>query len=232
MIYPESIHGNPLQAQHVVRWLLYFPGGNGGPSAGQYSPSELLACFGMQYCLDFDPARFDLLEVQPMDNYWDFYLQLPAVEIRNGTVVYSGKSNWRNYTRGGVFPPLPDTITNVVDMHHDVRKRERMERFARAEMFVTYDLATYRNVEAALTGAISVVIPMEGVSKEQWRAESIPEFRYGIAYGFDDIPYALETIHLMQPHLRALEAQHEAGVRNFAQVAGQRFVAGREKTNI
>ena len=226
-IYPEVVYGNPLQAQHVVRWILYFPGVNGGLPASYHQPSDLVACYGMQYCKGFDPARFYLLDVQTVDNYWDFYLQLPAVETRQGTVVFKGKAKWRNYTRASGVPPLPDTITNVVDMDHTVLKRERLELFARAEMFVSYDLATYRNVEAALTGAISVVMPMEGVSREQWRAESLPEFRYGVAYGFDDVPYALETVHLLKPHLVALEVQHDAGVRHFAQVVGQRFVAGR-----
>lgn len=38
VVYPEVVTGNPLRIRNVVRWVLYFPGKNGGET--QYHPSE------------------------------------------------------------------------------------------------------------------------------------------------------------------------------------------------
>lgn len=47
IIYPEIIFGNPLQFQNVVRWVLYFPGVNGG--AKKYHKSEIVYTFLEEY---------------------------------------------------------------------------------------------------------------------------------------------------------------------------------------
>ena len=48
---------------------------------------------------------------------------------------------------------------------------------------------------AALCGCKSVVIPLEGVSKEEWAPE--PALCYGVAYGFDDLEEAERTKPLL-----------------------------------
>jgi hypothetical protein len=227
-VYPEVVSHNPLNAEHVVRWILYYPGINGGPKAHQYSPDDLIACYWAQYCHEFDVAKFQLAPLELVDYYWDFHLQLPKVEQRIGTIVFSaGKKNWAGHVREEPPPQLPG-ISSPTDMSRLVGKRERLEQFSRAEMFVSYDMATFRNVEAAMCGAISVVVPLPGVTAEQWRADSGIEFQYGIAYGLDDIPYARSTMHLVLPHLRAQAAKHDASLLKFVE-AVQQYVARTRK---
>lgn len=47
VIYPEIIMGNPLQFAHVVRWVLFFPGVNGG--AKSYHPGEMAFVWNKLY---------------------------------------------------------------------------------------------------------------------------------------------------------------------------------------
>lgn len=111
---------------------------------------------------------------QPLHNY---FVCAPGV----------GRGRWwrqgadqpfeRNYTR---FRPIDGNV-----LPSDMSKRERMKLFATAESFYSYDAGTWRNVEAALAGAKSVVLPVEGVSKEEWLRSiyGAEELEYGVAYG-------------------------------------------------
>jgi hypothetical protein len=55
----------------------------------------------------------------------------------------------------------------------------------RFRYFISYDHHTYHNVQAALAGCISIVIPSNEKSKEDFFLES-PERRNYISYGFQD----------------------------------------------
>ena len=54
---------------------------------------------------------------------------------------------------------------------------------------------------AALCGCIPIVVPIEGVSKQEWHPEK--ELRYGIAYGSGDVEWALQTRE--EPRARLLK---------------------------
>ena len=51
-------------------------------------------------------------------------------------------------------------------------------------------------------------MPEEGLDKEIWR-EKNPAFKYGVAYGEDDIQYALDTMDKVRPYLEQLEKETE-----------------------
>lgn len=61
-IYPEVVHGNPLNARHVVRYMLYFPGINGGPPASQYSTNDMIICYSPGFCKSFE-GKHELIQV-------------------------------------------------------------------------------------------------------------------------------------------------------------------------
>jgi hypothetical protein len=73
--------------------------------------------------------------------------------------------------------------------------------------FYSYDTLTFLTILAALCGCISIVYPIEGVSKYEWlkKTACYPYIKYnnldnlyGIAYGVDDIPWATQTIGLVK----------------------------------
>jgi hypothetical protein len=74
------------------------------------------------------------------------------------------------------------------------------------EYFYSYDPCTFYSVIAAMCGCISVVVKVEGLSKEDWLNILAPieylketgEQLYGIAYGEEEIEFAKNTIHLVE----------------------------------
>ena len=84
--------------------------------------------------------------------------------------------------------------------------------FKRVKTFISYDTYTAYSRFAVLCGCESVVVPDEGVTKEQWRPN--PADRYGVAYGFSDIEAASRTAHLMKEHTLFEERISSENVKN------------------
>ena len=66
-----------------------------------------------------------------------------------------------------------------------------------------------------------MIVPEEGVTKEQWYPD--PRDRYGMAYGFDDIESARSTRPLLLPHLKAQESLANDSVRRFVEKCDSYF---------
>jgi hypothetical protein len=65
-----------------------------------------------------------------------------------------------------------------------------------------------------LCGCIPIVIPDDGVTKEEFIKKS-PVNKYGVAYGFDDMEHAISTIHLVKPYLEQTEKEGVDSVIKF-----------------
>jgi hypothetical protein len=70
------------------------------------------------------------------------------------------------------------------------------ELFNKTERFYCYDNYTFLYTQAAMCGCLSIVVPDGVKTKEEW-LEGSPFNRYGVAYGEDDIPRAIETLPLL-----------------------------------
>jgi hypothetical protein len=79
-----------------------------------------------------------------------------------------------------------------------------------------YDAHTMYATYAALCGCIPIIVPLPGVSKEQWIPEE--ELRFGLAYGEDDIPHALDTRDLLIARMDHDEELNNESVRHFVTV--------------
>jgi hypothetical protein len=86
--------------------------------------------------------------------------------------------------------------------------------FNQKEYFISYDAITFHLQQSVLCGCIPVVIPDEGVSREEYLEKSLAN-RYGIAYGFDDIERAKETAPLLKDYLLSLEEESIELVKNY-----------------
>ena len=87
-------------------------------------------------------------------------------------------------------------IDDVIKMN-DTRESidfELLKLFNTHKTFITYDNNTFHSVQAALCGAISIVIPDGKLNEKEWRKSTRRE--YGIAYGNNEeqINFALNTI--------------------------------------
>ena len=90
-------------------------------------------------------------------------------------------------------------------------------------------IANYRatplySIYASLCGCISIVVPEEGVTKEEWHPKI--EDRYGLAYGFDDIEYAKDTKHKMIRYVNEQQELNLKSVKYFAESCKKYFSIG------
>jgi hypothetical protein len=166
-IYPEVISSNPLNANKVIRWVLWFPGGNGGAKAWEYNPKDLIACYSPGICTEFS-EQYTVKPLRLIDYGLEYMTNLPVASQRKGNITYMGKVKWRKQGTGQAIQRTYPPLSPGEPLAHSVPKRQRLEKFAQADMFISYDAGTWRSVEAALAGAKSVVIPVEGVTKVEW----------------------------------------------------------------
>jgi hypothetical protein len=207
VVYPEVVAGNPLRARHVVRWLLHKPGFHTG--GAHYGPDDRF--FFYQKAFDdpsINPDGDNLLKTAFIRD--DVYRQVNFGE-RHGTCYILRKGKGRE-----IVHDLHDS--ELVD---DLSHAQLAEVFNRVKMCISYDLYTMYSMFAALCGCVSVVVPQEGVSREQWYPD--PRDRYGMAYGFDDVEHAVRTRHLLLPHLKSQESLANESVRVFIDKCARYF---------
>jgi len=201
VVYPETVSGNPLNSQRVVRWLLHNPGFhtetvNYGKNElyfrcssrikNFYSSGSVLSkkILRVYHC----PLEYYNMDDVPLDRKGTAYCLRkgklkPIQHDLNGSVLIDGKSNAE--------------IASI---------------FKRVKTFISYDTYTAYSKFAVLCGCESIVVPDQGVTKEQWQPN--PAERYGLAYGFSDVEAASETAHLVKEYILSEERKSIENVKN------------------
>jgi hypothetical protein len=194
VIYPEITFGNPLGAQHVVRWLLHNPGFHSKKI--YYGPDELY----FKYHHGFADFAFLNSVLSPNSLHLIYY----PLHLYNMTHVAPVRTGTAYCLRKGRDREIQHDLTDSI-LIDGMRHEEIAAIFKRVKTFISYDSYTAYSVFAALCGCDSVVLPKAGVTKEAWYPNV--ESRYGMAYGFDDLEFARNTRALL---LEKVNKDHEA----------------------
>lgn len=136
-VYPEVIRGNPWNAPHVARWVLYYPGALGGDKT--YAPAEMVFSWHPVY---IDAPLLNLPTVE-LDIYADRHLE------REGAVYYIGKS------------PKTREMPGMTEITNEMRIDRHALALAlnRATALYTFDNVTGMGDVARLCGCPVVIIP-------------------------------------------------------------------------
>ena len=181
VVYPEGVRYNPLNAKNIVRWIL-------GPSKSEdystYSNSDLVYWYMDYYVNDSVGQKQNQLFVS--EYHEDIFLN--ANYERNGSCYSIRKATPTNT----IHPQ--DSIEIPFNAAGDLLSLSEL--FNKSSKFYCYDNYTFLYVQAAMCGCISIVVPDGNKTKEEWLNGS-PLNKYGIAYGEDDIPRAIETLPLL-----------------------------------
>lgn len=202
VVYPEVVVGNPLKADRVVRWLLHKPGFNNGGKI-DFGKNDLF----FYYEKAFDDSRFNRHpenRLHIVSQRKDVY-KITNTGKREGTCYILRKGHKRK-----IIHDVENSIL-VDDLSHE----EKAKVFNQAQYCISYDTYTMYTVYAAMCGCIPIIIPEEGVSKEEW--QPLEQNRYGMAYGFDDIEYAQRTRGLLLNHLERQEKESNQSVQRFVE---------------
>ncbi len=198
VVYSETVPGNPLNANRVIRYLLNFPGNLGGPKS--FDPAELIVSYskkisdsiGMQCQTLFLPA-VDLDELPTRK----------SKASKKGGLVYAGKYS--------AFIGKPDysALGDVVEIFRDGSRAQprdevlkRLNESREVYLFENSTLAT----EALLLGTICIFI------RSSFFDENITEFELGTdGIGFLGDQASIDRAHLTVDLYRAKYEDSIAG---------------------
>ena len=93
--------------------------------------------------------------------------------------------------------------------------------FNQVEMCISYDPYTLYSQYAAICGCVSVVVPKEGVTEQEWQPDT--NLRLGVAYGFDRVGWARKTQHRVLECMRNLVNASNDSVAEFIRKCDQHF---------
>ena len=203
VIYCEGILNNPLDAKYVVRWML--------SKLGQNVPHLNYNSWGENELVYFFNNEIDMVNNNiPRKMLSLFYIH-PNIKAhnfkRNGLCYTIRKGMNQNHFKLGRFKELPR-----FEITREHNQQQYVTIFNNFEYFISYDALTFLNIIAALCGCISIIYPVEGVSKQEYFKmtafydymvdKNITEI-YGLAYGFSDeeINYSKSTLHLVKDQM-------------------------------
>ena len=200
-VYPEIVDGNPLQADHVVRWLLYHPGFH-APGT-RFTENELV----FYYQRAFLAEGQDLPEDHFLQLHWlrdDIYCDR-ELGNRHGTcrMVRKGKATFDPAMAEGDRFGLLDSLPH----------KEIAAIFNTCEVFVSHDLYTLYLYYAARCGCVPMVVPEPGLDGATWREGY--ELRFGVAYGESELDWARSTRTDLMAEMVALQERELEMVRSF-----------------
>ncbi len=207
VVYPEIVDGNPLNAKHIVRWLLHKPGFHTGRV--NFTKNELLFGYGAE-------CSGSGIEINEENILIVKYIMKDIYQQQN----YGQRAGSCYMIRKAKEKPLIHDLNNSIQI--DNLTHEEMNRiFNETEKFYSYDPYTYYSTYASLCGCISIVVPDLNVSKDEWHPNS--KDTYGIAYGEEDIDYALQTRPLMLEYIQEQETRNYESVALFAKRCEEYF---------
>ena len=201
VIYGETIKGNPLNAKHIIRWILA-PIGICSliDNYKTWNPNDLVYYFNSEDKFIKEPEKvgkeyklLNILFINP--NAINFNLQ-----SRSGTCHTFRKSHYHK----NLLLIHPKGSFEITRSH---TQKECIKIFNKYRYFISYDPLTFLSVIAALCGCVSIVKKVDGLSKDGWLnmlaiaeylKESGENTLYGIAYGADDLENATNTLHLVK----------------------------------
>jgi len=195
VIYPEIVHGNPLQSKHVVRWILNTPGKCGGVGDGFYKhkkDTDLIYKYSPFF--EYDGSEDGMLRSTFID-----------YECFNNKGLNRDVESCFLVKKGGISEIKHDQ-NSINFSYYQSNWENAAHLLNRCKYFYCYDNECFWVTLAALCGCIPIVIPNTDLTFDQW-TNAFPFNKYGISFGLDMISYARETIHKVESHCKDLQRE-------------------------
>lgn len=192
-IYPEVTCGNPFKADKVMRWILYYVREHG--DFGIFGEKDLIYLYAPIFTLRFPHQIHG--ELRAVELFMELFVDKGYTRSGSCFIHKKTRPNYRRH---------PDNALNLDDFIQLGGNEYLASILQTRETFYSYDNATWFSIFAAMCGCVSIVIPDGKHTAQEWY-EKFPYFRYGIAYGEDEIPHALATQHKLIPNLIEIEQE-------------------------
>lgn len=214
VIYPETIIGNPLNSKYVIRWILL--------ELGLEMPAQQYRVWDKNDLVyHWEPSK--LSNSKQLVNIW----------INPLIKKYNNNSNYRNRNCYGIkkMQWIPHALHSKIEIIHNKKDiwidklsiNRIISVFNTSKIFYCYDPNTFFSIMAPLCGCVTVLHPIDGVSKEEYFNSRIlcykNEFCYnaGIAYGNtqEEINSALSSVNNAQSQFEKLCQLYQITINNF-----------------
>jgi hypothetical protein len=202
VIYGETIKGNPLNAPNIIRWIL--------AELGIISGKHIYKTWGLNDLVYYFNSELKFLK-EP-DKLNNIYKNLSLLYIdpifKN---INQERYGYCHTFRKTEFHKNISLIhpQNSFEITREHKQEDYFHLFNKYEYFVSYDPLTFLSIIAAICGCISIIYPIEGISKKDWlKMTALADYLndknlesiYGIAYGysFKEISNAYSTLPLVK----------------------------------
>jgi hypothetical protein len=167
----------------TVRLILFT-----GKNMEKYRSDELIFQYGKSFTVG---TKFENSpSIRPIVTNLNFWKDLRCQRSETPLIlIKKGNISKDKIIKGKII----DEVINMNGTREDV-DFELLKLFNTHKTFITYDNNTFHSVQAALCGAISIVIPDGKLNEKDWRNST--KRKYGIAYGNSEeqINFALNTV--------------------------------------
>lgn len=202
-ISPHITYGNPFNTAHNARWVLH-----------DYSP-EQWDTFGVNDVI-FNYGTFKVpdgttqFSLTAFDYNFDKFYNINNPDRKGfGHIIHKNTPNWGlGFLKNIGSTEIP---------HHNGKQEINylLDEFNKYEYVLTFDDKSYYTTAAALCGAKSVILnPNRNITPAEYRLKN-PIQMFGVAYGFNDIKWANDTIELVKENLLQLEQKDKQTIINF-----------------
>jgi hypothetical protein len=201
VIYGETIEGNPLNAPHVVRWILAPVGIACESKLNTWNNLDLVYFFNSDKLFLNDESKIGKIYKTLTSVYINPIINNYNDPNRKGYCHTFRKSHYHKILKYAHPPKHSQEITRshkFIDCINIFNKRD---------IFISYDPLTFLNIMAAMCGCVSVVIKVDDMSEDDWikttvvypylQANNLNKL-YGVAYGLSEIEWARNTLHLVK----------------------------------
>jgi len=193
VIYPEVYDGNPAGVKKVVRWLLNTPGVMGG--SGMFAETDYVYHFSPMFWDERSRGQLTVFEL-----FEDLFCPPTEPVEREGALFAIHKGN--------INPRRPCTADAV---GIGTATPNKWLLFQKAEVFYSYDTATFMSIQAAMCGCESIVLPYGDY--QLWRQQ--PNYKYGIAWGLEQREQKKTELDLVTPYLQLLAKDTDVMIDKF-----------------
>jgi hypothetical protein len=202
-IYIQITWGNPMNTIHNTRWILH-----------DYDEEQWVTFGNDEYVCNFGTFKTPEGTKENKLTVFDYNLDKfynTNNQNRKGFahIVHKNTPQWGlDFLKNFGSTEIP---------HYNGKKNINylLDEFNKYEYLITFDDKSYYTTAAALCGTKSIILnPNPTITPIEYRINN-PIQMCGIAYGFNDINWANETIDLVRDNLIQLDKKDKLTVHNF-----------------
>lgn len=221
-IYPETVVGNPFMCKKVVRWILYHTTKPNPPAI--FNKLDFNTFVKLQKGIEYTWGNADEYF------YYNNYFETIKKKERKLLTVYNFRLDEfedHRLEREGYCHLFHKNnidqsfVEKYNSEHIPLGNWEGIVSvFNNKKYFLTYDDSTYFLLISALCGCIPIILYDN--KKENYR-DNNPLMKYGVAYGFDEIEHAKNTINLVRNYLIEHDERSIDTVKTFIDYCNKKF---------